>query len=401
MWLAPAAFILLIAPAPAPPPSDVDRYRRMMAAAPGNGGVMYELAKALAAAGEADEAMRWLTSAFDQGLDLDLGDPALQSLASRSDFIDLELRANHRAAAAAKSHLAFRIPEKDLIPEGIAFDSRSGDFFVGSLYRKKIVRVRADGEVTDFVKSGQDGLEDVLGLKVDGAGQLWACTVASGRARQKAGSSALFKYDIATGRLLQSFWLPNKDARHLLNDLVLGADGTVFVTDSDANSIHRLPRGALALEPLVDPGVLLYPNGIAMSADGGRLYVADFKNGLSIVDVATKAVRALPHPPDVSTAGIDGLYLYGGALLGIQNGAGRERVVRYALSADGERVEGMDVLEGRNPFFRIPTTGVLAGGDFVYLANANLEALDDDGNLKKDAPLEEVVALRLPLTPRP
>ena len=57
-------------------------------------------------------------------------------------------------------------------------------------------------------------------------------------------------------------------------------------------------------------------------------------------------------------------------------------------------IEGLQVLESRNPLFRIPTTGVVAGSDFVYLANPNLEALDDDGHLKKDAHLEDVVVLR-------
>jgi hypothetical protein len=56
------------------------------------------------------------------------------------------------------------------------------------------------------------------------------------------------------------------------------------------------------------------------------------------------------------------------------------------------------VLESRNPFFRIPTTGVVTNDGFVYLANANLEALDEEGAVKKDARLEEVVVLRVPLS---
>jgi hypothetical protein len=113
--------------------------------------------------------------------------------------------------------------------------------------------------------------------------------------------------------------------------------------------------------------------------------------------VATQAVRPLPHPEDVSTAGIDGLYCEGNDLLAVQNGAGRERIVRYRLDAAGERVERLEVLESRNPLFRTPTTGVVAGGDFVYLANPNLVALDDQGNLKPGAHVEDVAVLRRPL----
>ena len=134
-----------------------------------------------------------------------------------------------------------------------------------------------------------------------------------------------------------------------------------------------------------------------MSADEKRLYVADFQTGLSLVDLATKAALPLPHPANVSPHGIDGLYADESGLVAVQNGAGRDRIVRYRLSPAGDRIEGMDVLESRNPLFRLPTTGVVAGNDFVYLANPNLEALDDDGRLKKDAHLEDLVVLRLTL----
>ena len=63
----------------------------------------------------------------------------------------------------------------------------------------------------------------------------------------------------------------------------------------------------------------------------------------------------------MSPHGIDGLYADASGLLAVQNGAGRERIVRYRLAPAGDRIEGVDVLESRNPLFRIPTTGVVAG----------------------------------------
>ena len=238
----------------------------------------------------------------------------------------------------------------------------------------------------------------MLGLKVDAPRRLlWACTAASPRAGAASGSSALFKYDLATGKLVKAYWVQNKDGKHLLNDVAVTAAGDVFVTDSDAATVWRLAPGADSLEVFVGPGSFLYPNGIALAPDEKRLYVADYKHGLSVVDVATKTVRSLPFPAGVSTAGIDGLYAVGGDLVAVQNGAGRERIVRYRLDPSGERILKLEVLESRNPFFRIPTTGVVTSDGFVFLANPNLEALDDEGNLKKDARLEDVVVLRTPL----
>jgi sugar lactone lactonase YvrE len=151
------------------------------------------------------------------------------------------------------------------------------------------------------------------------------------------------------------------------------------------------------LEPFIGPGTFRYPNGLALAADEKRLYLADFEHGLSVVELATRASRPLPHPVDVSTHGIDGLSRHENDLIAVQNGAGRDRILRYRLSPEGDRILKVEVLESRNPLFRIPTTGVVAGDDFVYLANANLDALAEDGGLKKDAHLEEVVVLRTPL----
>ena len=394
------ALTLTLVAAADPPPTpaqEVDRIRGFMAEAPGNGGVRYRLAQALARAGQAEEAVRWLSTALDQGLDLDLSDPAFQSLASRADFAEQSAKAIGLAPVST-SRIAFRIADKQLIPEGIAWDAKTGDFFVGSLFRRKIVRVGADGRASDFAASGAFGLQDVLGMKVDAERRLlWACTAASPRAGAAAGSSALFKYDLPTGRLVKAYWVENKDGKHLLNDVALTGAGDVFVTDSDAATVWRLAPGADALEIFVGPGTFLYPNGIALSSDEKRLYVADFKHGLSLLDVATKASRPLPFSAGVSTAGIDGLSAIGGDLLAVQNGAGRDRIVRYRLDPAGGSIQQLEVLESRNPFFRTPTTGVVTSDGFVYLANPNLEALDDDGNVKKDARLEEVVVLRTPL----
>jgi DNA-binding beta-propeller fold protein YncE len=376
---------------------EVDRLRGYMAEARGHGGVMYRLAQALARAGQADEAVLWVKSALDQGLDLDLGDAAFASLREREDWKE-QLARTDAVKPVATSRLAFRISDPELIPEGIAWDPKTGDFFVGSLYKKKIVRVDREGRARDFTTTGQDGLEDVLGLTVDAPRRtLWACTAASGRAGPGAGRSGLLAYDLDSGTLRRAAWLDNKDGRHLVNDVAVTAAGEAYVTDSDAATLWKLGVGATALEVFVGPGTLLYPNGLALSVDEKRLYVADFKHGLSTVDLASKAPLPLPHPDGVSTYGIDGLYRVGSDLVAVQNGAGRERIVRYRLDAKGERIDGLEVLESRNPLFRTPTTGVVEGEAFVYLANPNLEALDEDGTLKKGAHLEGVAVLRAPL----
>src|SRR6478736_4914990 len=70
--------------------------------------------------------------------------------------------------------IAFRLTEKDLIPEGITFDPTTKSFYVSSINKRKIVKVDEQGRVSDFIPSGQDEIGEVLGLKI-AKGKLWAC----------------------------------------------------------------------------------------------------------------------------------------------------------------------------------------------------------------------------------
>lgn len=381
----------------------VQQLERTLTASPDHPGIWLELAAAYARAGNAPEAARWVEKTLARGIDFDLaGNPAFVPLLETPAFKPLLARATANQRVVSRSKVAFRVPEKDLIPEGIAYDPRTGSFFLGSIYKRKIVRIDKAGKAADFSKP-EDGLWDVLGMKVDPARRtLWVCSAAGASAGEQDGSSGLFRYDLTTGRLVSRHLLPGKPQPHLLNDVALGRNGEVFVTDSKAGGLYRLRPGQEQLEVFLEPGTLIYPNGVALSPDAKKLFVADFAKGLSIVDVASRQVRPLPHPERVNVAGIDGLYYFqggrhGGSLVAVQNSAGTERIVRFRLRPGLDAIESEEILESRNPLFVIPTTGTLAGGSLVYIANSQLESLDDQGRLKPGAKLEEPVILMLPL----
>ena len=379
---------------------EIQPLETMLQAAPDHGGIWLAMAAAQARAGNKAEALRWLEKAVSRGLDFDLPDEAaFAQLRETPEMKELLARAAANRRVVSRGRVAFRIPEKDLIPEGIAHDPETGAFFVGSLHKRKIVRVDKAGKASDFNASGQDGLRDVLGLRVDPTTRtLWACSGTAQTAGEPEGTSGLFQYDLATGKLLGRYELAGRP--HLCNDIALGKDGEVFVTDSTGGILHRLrpkPKGqARRLEPLVGPGTFIYPNGVAISPDLRKLFVADFTKGLSTVDIETGQVRPLPHPKRVHVAGIDGLYFHRGSLLAVQNSAGTERVVLFRLNAALDAIESEEVLESRNPLFDIPTTGVLVGETLAVIANSQLDNLDEQGRLKPGAELAEVVILEIP-----
>jgi len=356
-------------------------------------------ATAQAKAGNKAEALRWLEKAVSRGLDFDLLDEAaFAQLRETPEMKELLARAAANRRVVNRGKVAFRIPEKDLIPEGIAHDPETGAYYVGSINKRKIVRIDKAGKASDFTATGQDGLWDVLGLRVDPATRtLWACSSGGPSSGELDGTSSLFRYNLATGKLIGRHDIPGRP--HLCNDIALGKDGEVFFTDSKGGMLHRLRRqdAEYRMDTLVGPGTFIYPNGIGISPDFKKLFVADFMKGLSIVDAATGQARPLPHPEKVHVAGIDGLYFHGGSLVAVQNSAGTARIVRFRLNAAHDAIESEEVLESRNAVFDIPTTGVLVGGKIAVIANSQLDSLDEQGRLKTGIDLTEPAILEIPV----
>ncbi|HYG61792.1 MAG TPA: hypothetical protein VEL74_04370 [Thermoanaerobaculia bacterium] len=379
-------------------PTEVQQIERALSVAPEHAGMWIELAAAHARAGNKAEAAKWLEKAVASGLDFELaGNPAYSALREGPEYKALLTRAEANRRVVDRSRVAFRLVEKDLVPEGIAHDPKTGAFFVGSLYKRKIVRVGKDGKATDFTAAGQGGLWDVLGMKVTpppapsgsapapagGPASRTAGRVSSGSTSTRGSSSASTSCRASRSPICSTTWPSARGARC--------SSPTARPAWSTGCGPARPPS------TLVAPGTFIYPNGIAISPDAKRLFVADFTKGISMVDVATGQVRPLPHPEKIHIAGVDGLYFQEGSLIAVQNGAGAARIVRFRLNAALDAVEAEEILESRNPLFVIPTTGTLAGGSFFYIANSQLRTLDDQGNLKPDARLVEPVVLEVPL----
>jgi sugar lactone lactonase YvrE len=366
----------------------------------GDDSLAYQQAAALALAGRHDEAFVALERMAAQGSAL---------VPQAHDFPGLTgerftaiVKTTRSKIPRSRSAPAFTLAEPDLIPEGITLDPAHRTFFVGSIHRRKIVAVGPDGAARDLVASAADDLYSPLGLRFDATrGSLWVASSALPNMQgfdraAHAGRAALHEYDAATGEL-RARYPRDTSSPHLLNDLVIGPRGELYVTDSEAGEVLQLTPGPGAeFEVLVPGGALYYPNGIALSDDASTLFIADFVQGLSALRLADRRRTTLPHPRGASTRGIDGLYFHRGGLLGVQNGAGAGRIVRLDLAPALDRVLGLEVLEAGHPSFEIPTTGTLDGDALVYIANSQLRSFDGDKIFPADR-LRPPTLLRLPL----
>ncbi|MCX2926758.1 SMP-30/gluconolactonase/LRE family protein [Streptomyces sp. NEAU-W12] len=123
----------------------------------------------------------------------------------------------------------YTIPGARAFPTGVAYEPRSGYFYVGSaqdgtLYRghvrKPTVRV--------WSPSGQDGRSFTAGMTVDGEGRLYVNGGSTGTLRV---------YDTATGALLTTL---HGAEGGFVNEVTVAVDGTAYVTDSFKPVLYRL-----------------------------------------------------------------------------------------------------------------------------------------------------------------
>ncbi|WP_435228088.1 SMP-30/gluconolactonase/LRE family protein [Streptomyces sp. Tue6028] len=262
------------------------------------------------------------------------------------------------APAAARVSSAFALPGDGVYPEGIAADPRTGDLYVGSYTTGAVYRAAPGRRTADvFLPAGADGRNTANGLKADAAGRLWVTDSTAG----------VDVYDLRTRALLARFDVPG-DAPRFVNDLAIAADGTVFLTDSVREVVHRVTPADLAravarggrgeLTTAYDLGGVVAPhpagtftlNGIV--ARGRHLFVVDMTAGaLHRVDLVDGSLRQVTlHGGDLVNG--DGLELVGGTLWAAQNRT--DTVSRWRLSADGTsaRLERSVT----DPALQIPTT---------------------------------------------
>ncbi len=295
------------------------------------------------------------------------------------------------------SFIAFTIPQKDLLAENVAFDPRDSSFYVGSTRHGKVVKRARDGRISDFIPTGRDGMWMVVGMKMDTVrNALWVNSSAQGNyinlRSEEQGMAGLFRYDMS-GRLTKKY-TPREPGNHFFNDLVVMPDGAVFITDMMGGSIYRVGP-ADSLELFIAAGKLTSPNGITASADGRLLFVPS-NEGISVIDIASRTVEVMKPADGVDPLGIDGLYWYNGALIGIQSGR-RNRVQKFVMDVPGRRLVSAEVLEANHPMFMNPSTGVVVGSDLYYIANAQFGSFRR-GELFPLPRLFETVILRLPLS---
>ncbi len=383
----------------------VAHLERAVAAWPEQGAYRLRLANLAARAGHRALALAALDTLLRQGSGWSDRDDVATILGADSGYRALAGRMRQAAGPLLRSTILAELPDTMLHPEGVAWDGVRQRYLVSSIRQRRVVAVEREGAVRPFIAAGQDGLDAVFGMAVDSSrGLLWLASSAvpnqEGYAAADSGRAALFAFDLGTGELRGRVALPPVAGGHLLGDLTLASDGTVYASDSRHPAVYRARGLSGTAELLVERDPLFRSlQGLALSGDGRSLYLADWSHGLLRVDLLTRRVTSVPLTVAGTTLGIDGLLrLDARRLIGLQNGIAPPRVVLLTLDQTGERLVGVETLDRHLPLATEPTLGVLAGGALVYVANSPWASYGDDGQPRAGASWPRPALLRLPLS---
>jgi hypothetical protein len=162
-----------------------------------------------------------------------------------------------------------------------------------------------------------------------------------------------------------------------------------------ASASAKLENGA-KLEKIADG--FFSPQTPALARDGKRLFVADYTLGIAVIDLTTipNKVNYLPHPENVAVVGLDGFYLTGDSLIGIQNGTDPNRILRLRMNHAQTEITSAEVIEQATERMGDPTHAVIVDG-WVYIStNVGWSKVDDSGKLKPGEKFTPPVLLRFP-----
>ena len=277
--------------------------------------------------------------------------------------------------------------------ESVAFDRR-GRLLVGAVHRGGVWRLDDEGRLRRF--SPEDAVRGgVFGMAADRErGDLWVVVSNTPYDAVEGGGSQVLRLDLARGRLKGVYAAPAGD--HAFGDIAVAPDGTVYVSDTTSHEVFRLtPGSGSAFERVVRLGDRGSPQGIVVSDTGALLLVADYPTGLHRIVTETGAEQLVPAPAGVNLRGLDGLTRVGNRLIAVQNGAATPRILAITMSPDWTRIASVETLADGGALSE-PTTGVIAGGGFVFVSRSQWNEFNADGTAKTPAPAPAVVS-RLPL----
>lgn len=278
----------------------------------------------------------------------------------------------------------YTLQEKDLVPEGIAYSKKENAFFLTSIAKSKIIRVdRKSGEQTDFIRNNEYGYAPGAGIIIDEEQN--ALYAIGGYYRRPDSLTSLYKFDLVTKKLIHRYNIEDK-GEHYLNDLALDQKGNLYLTDTKGASIYFLERNKDSLRLFYRSKEIEFPNGITLSDDGTKIYIASTTKGVRVLEISSKKIMNGIDTLGISQ-GIDGLKFKNGHLFAVQNGSRKNEpnFRKLILNKEQDNIVGHKVIDSGHPNLSDPLTLCFMEKRAVVIGTSNLRYYDQENSVFMDA----------------
>jgi streptogramin lyase len=265
-------------------------------------------------------------------------------------------------ATSAPAAMAAEILIKDAKsqPESLAA-APDGTLIVGSASTPYVYKIKPGSMTPEvFIDASAEGPGTFFfGQLVDG-GTVWSCmlTPVAGVTPVQRHTS-LIGSDLATGKRTLRWDLPG--ANSTCNDMAVGPDKALYISDTANAKIFRLAPGATSAELWLDHRNVTGIDGLTF-LNGVLYYNSVFFNNLYRVPVDAQGKAGTPVQiwMDAPVKGIDGMRIANGKIVQAENGSGKI----HELTIDGDRAHVTVLKEGLNQ----PTAMEPARGE-LWIAN--------------------------------
>lgn len=289
--------------------------------------------------------------------------------------------------------------ERNLIPEGTAFDTRTRTIYVGSTFKRKIVQITEDGKVTDFIPEAFEGVTSIVGMEVDeNRGILWANTAQANEVMPLINPDTtrdwmtnISSFDLQNKKLIKKYELNVGQA--FLNDLTVLPNGDVYSTESVNSGIYWINSQTDSLELFLQDKEYSFLNGITYSDKSNSLFVSSVQ-GILKIDIVTRKCVLLKGHDSIDAKGIDGLTLYRKTLIGHQS----SKVTVFYLNEDETEIIKTEILDSGEGFDS-STTGEIGAEYYYFIVNSQIRSGIDKVNhtIKPSDSLKDIIIRRIKL----
>lgn len=266
--------------------------------------------------------------------------------------------------------------DREIIPEGITIDKNT--IFISSILKSKILHFDLKKQtVTDFISTNEYNFKSGVGLFVKD-GLLFALTNSSIK-HNEISKPYLYVFKVSDKKLLKIYELDD-GKNHFWNDLTVNSLNEVFISDTRQNKVYKIKYPEEKIADFYSDATTILPNGLDISTDEKKLFIASTKYGVRILDIQSKKIL---NRIDTTTAGIDGLKYYKGSIFAVRNNDdehNKHRLLHIYLSKLENSIQKVETLSARDDLWNVPTTLDIQNGYIYLLANSQMDNLDQNNS---------------------